>query len=107
MLRVALGKAALLLSLLVVFGVNASESTKVVQTKYSGTVDLSGYDCRAVSSSWVHQACYDIKSRKLVLLLNDTYYMYCSVPAMIIEHLLIATSKGQFFNAVIKARYKC
>jgi len=58
-------------------------------------------------SSFIYGAFYDAEDDYMILLLDDTYYQYCSVPSDIWDGLLDADSHGTYYNAEIKGNYSC
>ena len=61
-----------------------------------------------VISSTLKSAGYNDQSAILELeFTTRTVYQYSNVPATVYMRLLAAPSKGSFFNAFIKDRYRC
>ena len=78
-----------------------------VNVKYIGSVDLNGYNCQGINSSFVHRMCYSKVQEAVVVLLGANYYKYCGVSERVINGWLSASSKGKFFNNKIKGRFNC
>lgn len=58
------------------------------------------------SSRWLEAATYDRSQALLHLSFrNGTNYRYSDVPAEVYDQLLLAESKGRFFNLHIRNRY--
>lgn len=80
---------------------------KVFYAKNIGTVDVSRYDCKNISSSFVNRICYDPKKLHILVLLKDTYYHYCDFPKSVLAQWLRSDSKGRYYVQNIKGRYNC
>lgn len=78
-----------------------------VFVKYRGAVNLNGFACHLTSSSFVHRICYLEENDYLVVLLDQTYYHYCRIPANVTRKWLGASSKGRFYGQYIKGNYDC
>lgn len=85
----------------------ASVSAETVFVKYAGPVDIDGMFCAWTESSFVHRICNEPRSGYTVVLLRDTYYNYCDVPARLVSDWLGSESKGRFYNANVKGRFAC
>lgn len=60
-----------------------------------------------VDSSTLRDVAYDSERRRLVLtFISGSVYEYADVPATVARDLLQAESKGQYFNAHIRERYR-
>ena len=91
----------------VLLGACPSVRAEEVFVKYRGVVDLSGFRCQHTASSLVHRLCYRADAQYVVVLLQDTYYHYCRVPAGVVSAWLGAQSLGRFYNSSIKGRFDC
>jgi hypothetical protein len=80
---------------------------EIVTPKYWPQTDLASYSCTDTVSSFVNRVCYDAATRHMLILLNVTYYPYCDIDADTVKALLVAPSKGRFYNASIKGRFDC
>jgi len=79
-----------------------------VSVKYGGEVKIDSFSCEWVSrSSFIKRLCYDPKESYVIVLLSNTYYHYCGVPAGIVSSWSTAASMGRFYNANVKGRYDC
>ncbi|MGF6395047.1 KTSC domain-containing protein [Pseudomonas plecoglossicida] len=94
---------------LLFFGATASTVTlaETVFVKYQGPVDLKPFTCTATASSLVHRICYQSEQSYLVVLLDQTYYHYCRMPAQVVTQWLNADSKGRFYLGNIKGNFDC
>jgi hypothetical protein len=87
--------------------------SETVETGEHRLVDLGTFECRDITRSTVLQrVCYDGGQQDLIVASNGLYARYCGVSAETVEHLLGASSMGQFFNQNIKreaatGRYAC
>ena len=105
-MRASAGAAAWIV--LVAVTLTGPVSAVTVYVKYRGAVDLTPFQCEAVSrSSFVSQLCYDPSERYVHVQLSDTYYHYCDVPPEVVSTWRSAQSRGRFYNANIKGRYDC
>ena len=61
----------------------------------------------SVESSSLKSAGYSAEEQRLqVEFLNGTVYDYFGVPPALHEALMVASSKGSFFNTEVKERYR-
>ncbi|EAQ47720.1 hypothetical protein MED193_21044 [Roseobacter sp. MED193] len=97
-------KQALLAAVLVIPTTIAAE---VVEVKYTGLVDLLGYECADTASSFVNRICFSHEKLHLVVLLKSTYYAYCGVDPRIAQDWVTYGSKGVFYNLYVKGRFDC
>lgn len=75
-----------------------------IEVKFAGAVDLDSYACETITrSSLVNRVCYDQPAGSMIVLLRDTYYVYCSVPAVLVTEWKAAESMGRFYNQRIKS----
>lgn len=57
-------------------------------------------------SSFLRSADYDEASRRLILTMNNgNRYLYSGVPKHIYSGLLVAASKGRFYDDFIKGKF--
>lgn len=63
--------------------------------------------CKNTDSSFLHNVCFDRGKQLLTLKLKSRRYTYCNVPYSVFVKLVNAPSKGEFYNAYIKGKYKC
>lgn len=85
-------------------------SKKLIYIKYrSDPVDLNSGDFEyfPTSSSFVNGLWYDQSNRYMIILLNDTYYHYCGLPAAVWRSFKNADSYGTYYNQKIKGYYDC
>lgn len=81
---------------------------ETVDVKYRGPIDLKSFTCTTIySSSLVQRVCYDEIHSYMLINLNGTWYHYCAIDKRTIESLLNATSKGQYYNSMIKGAFDC
>lgn len=87
---------------------NSPASAETVAVKYVGPVNLQSMSCANTSSSLVHRICYRESGGGIaIVLLRDTYYAYCGVPAAVMTGWLNSSSLGRYFNQNIKGVYDC
>ena len=56
-----------------------------VVVKYRGPVDLAPLACEwTPRSSLVKRLCYDSREKYVIVMVRDTYYHYCEVPATLV-----------------------
>lgn len=59
-------------------------------------------ECEAITrSSFVNMICFD--DGTLVMQLRDTFYVYCRVPAALMDEMKAAESIGRFYNQNVKS----
>jgi len=76
-----------------------------VQVEYKGLVTVDPSTCRGITdSTLVKRICYDENKKYLIIKLQEKYYHYCGIPKATIDNLLIAESKGGFYNTHIKGQ---
>jgi hypothetical protein len=86
----------------------AEAPAETVNIKYRETpVDLKPFVCTDTVSSFVNRVCYDKRQQYLVIQLKTTWYHWCEVDEGTVGALLIADSKGRYFNANIKGKFDC
>jgi hypothetical protein len=74
-----------------------SVQAETVVVKYRGPVDLSPFNCQAVTrSSFVQRVCYDRRNSYMLINLTGTYYHYCEIDASMVSALMEAESIGRF-----------
>lgn len=96
-----------IVALIILCLMSAILRAEVIYTKYNGAVELDGFSCSNVISSFVNRLCFSEEESKVIALLNDTYYQYCGVGPDLFSSWLVANSKGGFFNRYIKGQYHC
>lgn len=95
----------LLLGLVFLTSAARAESVSV---KYGGEVNIDSFSCEWVSrSSFVNRLCFDPNESYVIVLLSNTYYHYCGVPAGVVISWSAATSMGRFYNVNVKGKYDC
>lgn len=82
-------------------------NAEVVTVKYRGAVPLDDFSCHNTDSSFVHRICFDETNQYIVVLLKNTYYHYCRIPANVVNSWLSAPSVGRFYMANIKGQFDC
>lgn len=98
----------LILSLLLGFcSLCAAAYAETVFVKYRGPVNLDEFSCKYTVSSFVHRICYRANERYLIVLLDQTYYHYCKVPASFLEQWMSAPSLGRFYGSYVRGNYDC
>ena len=64
-------------------------------------------DMQMVDSSTIESVGYDVATRELLVqFVGSKLYAYLDVDEYIFQELLIADSKGSYFNREIKPRYQ-
>ena len=59
-----------------------------------------------LSSATIRAVAYDVGTARLTVLFTSGYtYRYFGVPLEIYQGLLVAASKGHYFNRLIRGRY--
>lgn len=59
----------------------------------------------SINSSFIHSVRYSAQTRQLDMVLSTKIYHYYEVPNAIYQGLIIAYSKGAYYNKYIKGRY--
>jgi hypothetical protein len=81
---------------------------ETVTAKYIGDVDLTPFQCIDVTKShFIHRACYDPATERLLLQLGSRYHQYCGVDSTTSQALLDSDTKGVFYNTTIKGHFSC
>ena len=80
--------------------------TEAVCVKYGPCpLDLSAFNCTVTPrSSFIRRVCYDAPKSFMVIKLKETWYPYCAIDAGTVAELLVAGSKGTFYNQRIRSR---
>jgi hypothetical protein len=90
--------------------ITSRPSKKITYIKYrSDPVDLNSahFEYFPTSSSFVNGLWYDQSNQYMIILLNDTYYHYCGLPATEWKNFKNADSYGTYYNQRIKGNYDC
>jgi hypothetical protein len=104
--RLGWGSAFLCAAVVLLLG--GTVQAEDVDVKYVGAVPLDSFECEdVVRSSFINRLCFDEGEETMILLLNDTYYQFCSVPLDVVEQFRGAYSMGAFFNQEIKGQFDC
>ena len=97
-------RALLLLAILVPIASQA----EVVGVKGAGDVDLSAFDCTAISESrLLNRICYDETHRYLIAQIGEDYYDSCDVGSKAVDGLMDSEHVVAYYNQHIRARHKC
>lgn len=59
------------------------------------------------ASSFVGDVQYDTETHELFIDLNGKTYIFCNIPKRTYTMMKNASSKGEYFNRVLKGRYQC
>ena len=99
-------RAMLFVTMLLVLPLAAR--AEVVGVKNAGDVDLSAFDCTAISESQLlHRVCYDETHRYLVAQVGDDYYDSCNVGPKAIDGLFDSNHVVAYYNQHIRAQHRC
>lgn len=97
-------RLVLLCALLVPIAANA----EIVGVRGFGDVDLSTFDCTAISESkLLHRVCYDEAHRYLLAQIGDDYYETCNVGSKAVDGLMDSDHVVAYYNQHIRPRHKC
>jgi len=81
---------------------------EVVAVRGFGNVELSTFDCSAISESkLLHRVCYDEDHRYLLTQIGDEYYESCNVSAKAVDGLIDSDHVVAYYNQQIRPRHKC
>ena len=79
-----------------------------INVRYRGMVDLDYFECQDVArSGFIRRVCYDGANEYMLISLKGKFYHYCGIDSATVERLLSSSSKGQYFNAMIRGRFDC
>jgi hypothetical protein len=86
--------------------ISTSAQAQCVKVKYypGDCIDLAQFRCTDTKSSFVHQVCYDKKTKFMVLRLKDARYPHCNTPEEVVKGLIEASSVGSYYNRNIKGK---
>jgi len=91
------------LSLLATVILATAAAAETVEVKYRGSVELTPFECEAVTrSKVVKRVCYDAANQYMIIRLKRTYYHYCEIDAGTVTALKSAPSMGRYYRANIK-----
>jgi len=72
-----------------------------------GQVDLTDYECKAISSPIIKQVCYE-KQRSLMLVKVDKKgYQYCAVEPEIYDGFIEANNAARYYTKKVKDTLDC
>jgi hypothetical protein len=81
---------------------------EIVGVKNAGDVDLSGFDCTAISESQLlHRVCYDETHRYLIAQVGEDYYDNCNVGPKAVDGLFDTDHVVAYYNEHIHAQHRC
>ena len=81
---------------------------EIVAVRNAGDVDLSGFDCTAISESQLlHRICYDEARRYLVAQVGEDYYDSCNVSPKAVDGLFDSSHVVAYYNQRIRAQHRC
>jgi KTSC domain len=88
------------------FTTSAPAFAGCVTVKYRDTpVCLDTFECtKTPQSSFVREVCYDAAKSYMLILLNETWYHYCSVDPASVANLLKGPSVGHNYNESFRSR---
>lgn len=75
--------------------------------QYSDTVGNPEFKSFTHSSSFVGNVLWDRESQEMDILLNEKKYHFCDVSERLFDSFEGASSKGAFFNRIIKGLHDC
>lgn len=80
----------------------------ILSTCMLTVVGVRGQDCYDLSSnsSWITLACY-FDDGRMLLRMQGTDYVFCSVPSYLFNGLVNSPSPGEYYSAYIRGRYGC
>lgn len=79
-----------------------------VETRYCGAVDITTDECTALEhGDFIHFACYQPDSRRLVLELKKNRYVYCEIDAGTVQGLIESREPGRYYRAFIRGNFVC
>lgn len=79
-----------------------------VYVKARGEIDLSHFRCESIARSEnVKRVCYDESEAYVLVSLKGIWYHFCGVPATTVSGWKKATSKGRYYNDVIRGNFDC
>ena len=83
-------------------------SAERVYVKALGEVDLSHFRCESISRSEnVKRVCYDESEAYVLVSVKGIWYHFCGVPATTVTGWKKASSKGRYYNDVIRGNFDC
>jgi hypothetical protein len=81
---------------------------EIVGVRNAGDVDLSAFDCTAISESQLlHRVCYDEAHRYLVAQVGEDYYDSCNVGPKAVDGLFDSNHVVAYYNQRIRAQHRC
>ena len=79
-----------------------------VYVKARGEVDLAPFRCENVARSEnVKRLCYDERENYVLVSLKGIWYHFCHVPPTTVSGWKRASSKGRYYNDVIRGNFDC
>lgn len=88
-----------------------SLTAETISVEYrSSPVEISNgnfKDYNLKESSVIKRLLYDQSESYLIVKLNDIYYHYCAVPAILVTDWVKADSLGKFYHSHVKNRFDC
>lgn len=88
-------------------------NAETVDVQHRGKVSLANFSCNEVEdSSFISTICYQSEDQYLLIEMNENWFEFCDVEMYEVDGLLVASSKGEYFNAQIAHRaienlYEC
>jgi KTSC domain len=87
-----------------------TETVKAVKTPKAkveklGTTAKVGFST-TVSSSWIHEITYAKGSQMLMVMTEETTYVFNKVPSTLAQEFIDSDSQGKFFNANVRKKFE-